>query len=692
MAQPPDSKKPLTVNLSKDTLDKITPALQSMRDSLKNQTRLLNDTFNLQKTTLDDKLRADQLGQSALDTSSSGSSGGTGSTSGGITGGGGGGGVGGILSGMMGGLGGMGAGLGMGGGALMAGLGVLAGGGGYLLSQLQDLDGKKVRSNISELLNIKDDFDGVGDFFLTGGAFLATLTGMGVGLGVFAIGGSAAAGLAKFGTPGWTGIIKDNVKDLLSLSDEIDDTKLAILGKTGSFFTTMSGLGIGLGLFGVGGAAAAALTKFETTGWTTTLKDNVKTLLEIPDLPNANLGGALSFVGVMSGLSAGLAVFALGQGVAGVVGLGTAGVEFFTGESQAQGIKDEVETLLSIPSLPNATLKDVTGFIGVMAGLGAGLGVFALGKGAEGITEVGQAGLTYFTDNAGFAQRVKTEVETLLSIPDLPNATLGNVTGFLGVMGSLAGGLVAFSAAKGISGAITFFTGGEEFATGLKTEVGTLLSITEGQTDDGSTFNTAMGNISTGLLKFTGGSFGASLVNIGTSMLNFLSGDKSPIEKVLSIAENAGKLTLGAKALGDIADNLNKFSAIKFDGADFNIKGFANDLKEAVPIIEKSIMGDDGGWFGTEIKGLASPDIDYASANQNIIRLREALGLNISEKGTVVQMNALEDVQTSKAQSSAGVTVVNSAPTYVTKGGNQNNTNYAIQKPMSLATATAGFN
>ena len=42
--------------------------------------------------------------------------------------------------------------------------------------------------------------------------------------------------------------------------------------------------------------------------------------------------------------------------------------------------------------------------------------------------------------------------------------------------------------------------------------------------------------------------------------------------------------------------------------------------------------------------------------------------------------------------SSGGTTVVNSAPTYVTKGGNQNNTNYAIQKPMSLATATAGFN
>ena len=39
-----------------------------------------------------------------------------------------------------------------------------------------------------------------------------------------------------------------------------------------------------------------------------------------------------------------------------------------------------------------------------------------------------------------------------------------------------------------------------------------------------------------------------------------------------------------------------------------------------------------------------------------------------------------------------GTTVVNSAPTYVTKGGNQNNTNFALQTPMSLATATAGFN
>ena len=38
-----------------------------------------------------------------------------------------------------------------------------------------------------------------------------------------------------------------------------------------------------------------------------------------------------------------------------------------------------------------------------------------------------------------------------------------------------------------------------------------------------------------------------------------------------------------------------------------------------------------------------------------------------------------------------GTTVVNSAPTYVTKGGNQINTNSHYRCQMSLATATAGF-
>ena len=39
----------------------------------------------------------------------------------------------------------------------------------YVTYELNDLDGKKVKENVMELISIKDEFDGLGDFFLTGG-------------------------------------------------------------------------------------------------------------------------------------------------------------------------------------------------------------------------------------------------------------------------------------------------------------------------------------------------------------------------------------------------------------------------------------------------------------------------------------------------------------------------------------------
>ena len=42
--------------------------------------------------------------------------------------------------------------------------------------------------------------------------------------------------------------------------------------------------------------------------------------------------------------------------------------------------------------------------------------------------------------------------------------------------------------------------------------------------------------------------------------------------------------------------------------------------KTLIPIIEKAIMGDPGGFFfGEAIKGLASPEIDYDTATKNIL-------------------------------------------------------------------------
>ena len=65
------AKKPQVVNLSQETLDQITPALQSMRDSLRNQTRLLTDTFNLQNQELANAQRRRQLAQSEADAQAS---------------------------------------------------------------------------------------------------------------------------------------------------------------------------------------------------------------------------------------------------------------------------------------------------------------------------------------------------------------------------------------------------------------------------------------------------------------------------------------------------------------------------------------------------------------------------------------------------------------------------------------------
>jgi hypothetical protein len=148
-----------------------------------------------------------------------------------------------------------------------------------------------------------------------------------------------------------------------------------------------------------------------------------------------------------------------------------------------------------------------------------------------------------------------------------------------------------------------------------------------------------MGNIATGLLKFTAGEFGASFAGIGTNILNFITGTDSPIEKVREIASSADDLSKGANALGSIAENLGKFKAIDFDGRKFNIRGFADDLKEAVPIIEGALMGQEAGLiFGNKVFGLGSAVMEpqYEQAAKNIGVLRGALGMGVGvQTGTL---------------------------------------------------------
>ena len=151
-----------------------------------------------------------------------------------------------------------------------------------------------------------------------------------------------------------------------------------------------------------------------------------------------------------------------------------------------------------------------------------------------------------------------------------------------------------------------------------------------------------MGNLSSGLLKFSGSTFISSLMDAGAKLFQFLSGGESPIKQMLNVADQADDLEKGSKALERINSAISGITDLKFDGGDINISKFAEDLVSAVPAIEKAIMGGkaEGGFFSkifgseaVEFAGLASGDIKYDEAIKNITALRKALGVESSSSG-----------------------------------------------------------
>ena len=145
-----------------------------------------------------------------------------------------------------------------------------------------------------------------------------------------------------------------------------------------------------------------------------------------------------------------------------------------------------------------------------------------------------------------------------------------------------------------------------------------------------------MGVISAGLLAFSGGKLVSALANVGTSILNFLSGEKSPVQEMLDLADNAKDLTTASTALDSLAISLQSISGLQFDGKKINMKEFASDLAESVPVIEAAIMGGTIKKFGLfndiDFEGLASPEIDFDVATQRIRELRMALGAEVAQK------------------------------------------------------------
>jgi len=537
------------------------------------------------------------------------------------------------LGGLLGGIGGALGGLGIGVGAAMGGLGALFAGGGYLLKQLAEFDGKAVVANVRELFKIADLTTGIGNAFSQGGQFLISMVGIGLGLAVFGAGAaiaSAGGALSKFLDPKWAETIVKNVVILLGISKTVGGSA-ELLKKGGAFFLAMTGIGLGLAVFGTGAAVAGlagALTNFIDKTWAQGIVDNVVILLSIKDKlgGNANLlasGGA--FFLAMAGIGAGLAVFGVGAALTGLA-------QFIVKDDWATRLKNSVVTLLSIKDAlgGNANLLVSGGaFFLAMAGIGAGLAAFSAGQTA--------AGFTQFISKEDWAQKIKDSVKTLMGIADLK---FGDVAKFAVFMTAVAAGLVAFAVGKGANAmgdVIGKFTG--NFAVNIVKDVNTLMAMINDPNVNqkkANEFSSIMGTIAAGLVKFSAGKFIGTLASAAAGVVGFLTGAKSPIQEIRNIAKEADNIEKGANAIGKVSDNLKKIGSLKFDGSDINIKDFSKDLLDSVPAIEAAIMGGKikGGVFSSDIKykGLASTEIKWSDAAKNIRTIQAALKVDPAEE------------------------------------------------------------
>ena len=565
--------------------------------------------------------------------------------------GGGGGMLGGLLGGGAGGaLGGFLGAAGIGVGAATAGLGVLMAGGGFLLEKLAEFDGEAVKKNILALTDIGDELvaksGSMTQAFKDGGLLVTMLTGLGVGLAAFGVGAGINAAVEKFaGDTKWAEATKKNVETLLGIAD-LDYTASDIAGVSGA----LGALGVALVLFGAGKTVATAadginstVDKFMGTGdFAQNTVDNVKKLLELSSIQIGDVGKVSLALGT---LGAGLVLFGAGKAVAGVGDLATAGATaagtaagvetFMNGDGFGKRIHDEVKDLLAINSLipsDSGAFAEGGKFIVIMGGLAAGLVAFSIGKAASAAADGLQAGISQFSDagNAGFAQRIKNEVDVLLSIASTP---MVEPVKFVSTMTMIGSGLAVFAvgeAATAVSGFMSTFAGEGDQSTAkrIKGEVDLLLSIgQDGDLDKSAKAAEAMGKVGSALTVFAAKEFVGSLANAGSAIVNFFSGGEGPFEKIKSLADDADDLEKAAGAIGSVAENMNKIANIKISRNTVNFKKFGEDLKEGVPAIEAAVLGDPGGlFFDDKIEGLSKNSQQFAAAAENIATLRTALG------------------------------------------------------------------
>ena len=414
-------------------------------------------------------------------------------------------------------------------GLILAGVGVAAAGIGFGLNQaaqalksFEDVDGLKIAKNINDIMTIVPSDEGAGEmlkFLADGAVFTTVMTGLGIGLAAFGI-GAGVASVTNFLDPVFGEKIKYNVLTLLSIPDEAGG-KLDTMAKGGALLLALTGLGVGLAIFGVGstvGVTADVIGNFMNADWASSIKSNVLTLLSIADykgdldMLRADSGGVTA---ALTNLGVGLALFGVGSTIAGI----GEGVTNFTNPAWAQSIKDNVMILLSIGDAAGGNvemLKDGGAFTLAMIGLGVGLAVFGLGQTFVGI------GNFFSGDN--MAQRVKDDVQTLISVVDQDPDILRKSRNFKAAMINVSDALAVYGS---------------------------------------------------GTLKKAGADFLGGIAKLFT----FGGGEPSPVDVAIRIGENEAKINKGAEGMKTLARSLETFSNVDLDSADLsNYDALMEDL------------------------------------------------------------------------------------------------------------------
>ena len=295
----------------------------------------------------------------------------------------------------------------------------------------------------------------------------------------------------------------------------------------------------------------------------------------------AGIGSALSGLGgAASGIGMGVGAAGLG------IGALLAGGGYFLdalADFDGEKVKENVLELLAISeSFSGGMLQffaEGGAFAAAMTGIGIGLAAFGAGGAVAGLSDA----LTKYFGVEDWANSVKNNVTTLLSIADGIGGNVGLLlegSTFGLAMTGIGLGLAVFGAGSAIGGigeALARFGGGEDWALNTKNNVMTLMSIA----DDLGGAGAFIGDSATFLLAMTGIAGGLALFGAG-SAINGLSELLNDEDWALKIKNDVMTLMSIQDSLGGALETFGKtgvfFAAMSGIGAGLAVFGAGSTL------------------------------------------------------------------------------------------------------------------